>query len=570
MAPKSEKARAAGVAEGRRADQPGEDQDLAGAVESLETYRAIFDHARVGMALFGLNGEVLLANQAATELLGYGLDELRHLGVLAITHPEDRGISRRKLKRLVSGRVDSYCLRKRFLHRDGRIVWTNTTASLIRNARGEPSAVLGSLEDVTEVMRAQEAQRFLSEASRVLASSLDYETTLRRVAELAVPDLADWCSLYLVGEDGALRQVTTVARDPAKAEVLRKLGGDYLPRTSESQTSLVWKVAQSGEARLVTRFDQERAEQTARDAEHVRLIRQLGARARIVVPLIARDGVLGVLALGHAESGRSYTPDDLARAEELARRCAVAIENARLYAGATDAIRLRDEFLSVAAHELKTPLTSLLGMAQLLERTLDRNGSVEPDRLRKRLAGIRQQSLRLARLVNQLLDVSRIDGGRLTLQREPTDVVALVEGVVAAARAWESGHAIVVQATDRPSVSVDPLRFEQVLTNLLDNAMKYSPAGSRIEVHLDSMPSAGVTVRVIDQGIGVPPEHRALVFDRFYQAHADSYLSGLGLGLYISRHIVELHGGTLVAVFPEDGGTHFVVRVPGLRNGKDG
>lgn len=293
------------------------------------------------------------------------------------------------------------------------------------------------------------------------------------------------------------------------------------------------------------------------------MMRQLGVRSRVVVPLVARGDVLGVLALGQAESGRSYGPADLVRAEELGRRCAVAIENARLYADATDAIRLRDEFLSVAAHELKAPLTSLLGMAQLLERTLDRQGAVEPERLRRRLSGIRQQSIRLARLINQLLDISRIDGGRLTLQREPTDVATLVEGVVTDARAWESGHAIVVESQDRPVILVDPLRFEQVLTNLIDNAMKYSPPGSRIEVILARAGPAAVTVRVNDQGIGVPPTHRALIFDRFYQAHADSHLSGLGLGLYISRRIVELHGGTIVAEFPESGGTRFEVRIPG-------
>jgi signal transduction histidine kinase/predicted hydrocarbon binding protein len=226
---------------------------------------------------------------------------------------------------------------------------------------------------------------------------------------------------------------------------------------------------------------------------------------------------------------------------------------------------VRDEFLSVAAHELKTPMTSLRGFAQLLLLQADKGEATEPERLRQALTAIDEQSGKLSRLVGQLLDISRLEAGRLVLERKITDVASLVEDVVAAAvaaaRATTSRHSFKVTGT-RPVVAfVDPLRLEQVLTNLVDNAVKYSPKGGPIEIDV-SKGKAEVRVAVKDRGIGVPSEHRARIFDRFYQAHAEHRLGGMGLGLYISRQIVDLHGGRLEARYPAGGGTEVVVKVP--------
>jgi signal transduction histidine kinase len=226
---------------------------------------------------------------------------------------------------------------------------------------------------------------------------------------------------------------------------------------------------------------------------------------------------------------------------------------------------IRDEFLSVAAHELKTPMTSLRGFAQLLLLQADKGEALEPERLRPALTAIDEQSGKLARLVGQLLDISRLEAGRLVLERKITDVASLVEDVVAAAvaasRAMTNRHTFKVSGP-RPVVAfVDPLRLEQVLTNLVDNAVKYSPKGGPIEIDV-SKRKAEVRIAVKDCGIGVPTEHRDRIFDRFYQAHAEHRLGGMGLGLYISRQIVDLHGGRLEARYPGGGGTEVIVRVP--------
>jgi signal transduction histidine kinase len=226
------------------------------------------------------------------------------------------------------------------------------------------------------------------------------------------------------------------------------------------------------------------------------------------------------------------------------------------------ALRARDEFLSIAAHELRTPLTTLSGQAQMALRQLRRDGNLEPERGAQALQAITRQSDTLAQLVSRLLDVSRLDAGKLALERRPTDLALLTEQAVSGAQSRTDRHTITLTAPDSLEAWVDPLRLEQVLTNLLDNAIKYSPGVGTIDVVLTQPEPGVVELSVRDHGLGIPPERRRQIFERYAQAHNASHRSGLGLGLYISRQIVELHGGSIRAEFPADGGTRIVVRLP--------
>jgi signal transduction histidine kinase/predicted hydrocarbon binding protein len=221
----------------------------------------------------------------------------------------------------------------------------------------------------------------------------------------------------------------------------------------------------------------------------------------------------------------------------------------------------RDEFLSVAAHELKTPLTSLKGFVQVLLRQLEKGGPADPARLGRALKTIDEQSLKLSRLVAQLLDVSRIDAGRLVVDATPLNVVTLVEEAVVAARTRTSRHTVSLRAPTALFAPVDPLRLEQVLTNLLENAIKFSPAGGDVEVTVQR-DGGRALIAITDHGVGVPLEHRERIFDRFFQVPAGGSVGGMGLGLHISRQIVELHGGRLTAEFPPRGGTRLLVALP--------
>ena len=261
--------------------------------------------------------------------------------------------------------------------------------------------------------------------------------------------------------------------------------------------------------------------------------------------------------------GASAIARDISERRQLEQEREELLERERQARAASEAaVRTRDEFLSIASHELRSPLATVKGHAQMVLRRLDRDGQLDANRATEALRAILCQSDKLNRLIDQLLNVSRLEVGKLQLERQTIDVVAVVEQVVSNARARGDSHVISLVAPHSVEAEVDPLRLEQVLTNLLENAVKYSPEGGTIEVGVSRSMDDAVEIAVRDHGPGVPPEKRSLIFERFYQAHGNGHKSGLGLGLYVSRQIAELHGGDITAEFPSDGGSRFVVVLP--------
>ena len=248
------------------------------------------------------------------------------------------------------------------------------------------------------------------------------------------------------------------------------------------------------------------------------------------------------------------------RAEERLQRALEAEHEARLEAEA--ALHVRDEFLLIAAHELRNPLACLSLHAQFALQRLSHSEHLDPARTEHSLQSICGQATRLARLLDRLLDVSRLEADHLTLQRRPTDVAMLVEQVVRSTRARSDQHPIMLEAPASLQAWIDPLRLEQVLINLLDNAIKHNPQGEPIVVTLSQPVPSTLEITVSDRGAGIPIEARDRIFERFFQARSDDATQGLGLGLYVSRQIVELHGGQIRADFPTEGGTHVVVTLP--------
>lgn len=295
-------------------------------------------------------------------------------------------------------------------------------------------------------------------------------------------------------------------------------------------------------------------------------------RSFLAVPLLWRGGAFGLLEVDSTEPGAFLEEDQrllqrvaasLSGPIQLARRHA---EEQRMRAELEDAVRARDVFVGIAAHELKTPLTSMRGYAQLILRSLNQGSTVAPDRLRHAMETIDQQGEKLGRHITQLLDVSRMDAGRFALDRAPCDLAALAREAAAQLQmhAAQSNVDVRVNAPDTPVVAdVDSLRIEQVLINLIDNAVKFSPPDGRavVGVKLDAR-SGEVHITVKDAGPGVPESQRQAIFQRFHQAHGQGYRGGMGLGLYLSRQIVERHGGRLTAEFPEHGGTEMRVTLP--------
>jgi excisionase family DNA binding protein len=226
------------------------------------------------------------------------------------------------------------------------------------------------------------------------------------------------------------------------------------------------------------------------------------------------------------------------------------------------ALQLRDEFLSIASHELRTPLTALNVQAQLALQRIEEDDQLDRERVLRALRSIRGHGDKLARLLGRLLDISRLESGNLGIQSWPTDLCALVGAVVEAGESWRHRHDISIDCPDSLNATVDSLRLEQVLINLLENAVKFSPNGGSIQVALRQAEAGLVELSVRDHGLGIPTEKRGSIFERYFQAHSDAHRGGMGLGLYISRQIVELHGGEIWAEFPPDGGTRVVMQLP--------
>jgi signal transduction histidine kinase len=234
-----------------------------------------------------------------------------------------------------------------------------------------------------------------------------------------------------------------------------------------------------------------------------------------------------------------------------------------LYENATSAIELRDTFLTIAAHELKTPMTTILGYAQLLSRQVEHSLGPRAEAVRRAALKIEDRTRHLARLVEQVLDVSRLVASRMQLNRDDTDLVKMMKTLVADFAVRHATHEFSVHVPQaRLLALVDPMRLEQVMANLLDNAVRYSPVGGPIDVTVERGPQESIVLSVRDWGLGIPEEHRTQIFERFHRAHELASRSGMGLGLHISREIVLLHGGEITAAFPPDGGSHFTVRLP--------
>ncbi|MDP9151920.1 MAG: ATP-binding protein [Myxococcota bacterium] len=400
--------------------------------------------------------------------------------------------------------------------------------------------------------RTTQRLRLLADAGTLLAQSLEVTPTLATLTRLAVAWFAQGCAVDL-RDGGATRAVAVATADAWLEEPTRKALARY---SGVEPPPAVEHVLSSARPLLLRDVNEEVLRGFAVDDEHFAALLSLGMRSVIVVPLVARGTVVGVLSLARSR-GPLYDEDDLALAAELGWRAALALDNARLFKRATEAVAARDEFLAIASHELNTPLTPLKMQLDSLRR-----GKFAPDRVLEKLDAASRQVTRLANLVSELLDVSRISGGRLHLQREYFDMAALVDEIIGRmAEETERAASRIVLRAERPCFgSWDRMRMDQVVTNLLTNAVKYG-SGKPIEIDLTCRPEA-VRLVVRDHGIGIAPEHQRRIFERFERAASVRHYGGFGLGLWIARQIVEASDGTIVVESAPGEGSTFIVTLP--------
>ncbi len=415
--------------------------------------------------------------------------------------------------------------------------------------------------------QANERLRLLASAGETLARSLDLDETMQAVARLAVPGFCDWCVVDLV-EGDEIRRVATVHSNHELAEAAHVAARGRPARLGDDGG--VARVIAERTPRFFPRVPAEALARGARTPQHLAFLEKARVVSSIVLPLIAGDVCFGALSFTTAESQRVFGEDDLQFAQEIGHRAALAIANARLYRSAQvaveraeDANRIKDEFLATVSHELRTPLNAINGWAVLLADNIDDRASVE-----KGLEVIRRNARTQTKIVEDILDVSRIVTGKMKIDVAPVDVVAIVREALEVVRPSADARAITLSLRTLPDrdwlLVADAMRLQQVMWNLLTNAIKFTDPGGDVAVEVDH-DGQNVILSVADTGNGIDPDFLPHVFDRFRQADGSTTrrFGGLGLGLAIVRHIVELHGGRVAVESPGAGkGATFTIVLP--------
>lgn len=396
----------------------------------------------------------------------------------------------------------------------------------------------------------------LVQAGETLAASLDYTTTLRAVAALAVRGFADACLVDILNEDGTAERLAVDHRDPT----LRERMGELLAYpVRPGRDVLAYQAMQTGRAELIEVVDDAGLVSIAQDAEHLELLRSGKPHSLILAPLTARDKLLGVLLLVSVRPERSFDGEDLRLAEELARRAALAVDNARLYAQAQNAIAARDQLLAVVSHDLRNPLgVVMMGTSFLRELVPADDPQVE-----RQLDMIGRSAEHMHRMIEDLLDVARVDAGRLSVDPAPVPGAALIREGAELLGPLAAEHGITLRTErdgDLPPVLADRSRILQVFSNLGGNAVKFTPRGGRITLGAVATGDA-LRFHVADTGPGIPAEHLVHLFDRFWQASRNDR-RGIGLGLAIVQGIVTAHGGRVWAESTSGEGSTFHFTLP--------
>jgi PAS domain S-box-containing protein len=549
----------------------------------------------------------------------YGLppdvSELRLATFLERVVPEDRGKARKQVERAAAA-GGNFEFEERIRRPDGEVRLLRSSGRVLLDHDGRPTRLLGVCQDITEQRAAEEAasrlaaetrartaaqeaearMTFLAAASRELASSLDSETTLRAVARLAVPTIADWAAVDIIDDAGNLRRLAVQHSDPAKVQLAIELAARYPPDPAAAYG--VHSIVRTGKSQYLEEIPDEVLEQSAQDEEHLRMIRQLGLRSYLAVPLSTGDNaVLGAMVLVYAESGRRYTEQDRLLAEDLGRRAAVAIENARLVTQLRDArTRLQEQaeelelqaeelagrnlelqqqsralvalsnaksdFMATVSHELRTPLNAIIGYAELLHEGVPQP---VPEPARTQVERIRLGAKHLLQLIEEILTFSSLEAGRqqVTIERIPMgELLAELQAIIEPLAARE-GLQFSVRADGAPGVLVsDGNKVRQILVNLLSNAIKFTERG-RVELDVGAADGL-VKFAVRDTGPGISAADQARLFEPFWQADQSRTrrAQGAGLGLTISDRLARMLDGEITVDSSVGAGSVFTLSLP--------
>lgn len=504
-------------------------------------------------------GRILFANHAAAEQLGYAPGEM--LGrnahdLFHYAHADGTPFPREACPIARAGHEGRPVLVQNEVlwRRDGSAFPVAYSSSPVRRD-GELVGAVVRFTDVTEQRRAEEALQLLAESGRVLASSLELDGTLQAIAGLAVPQLAEIVMVDMVEEDGSVRRVGA-ARAEGEAAALFERARRIPPRLGDGGPQA--QVIEHGGTLLIPRIEDAWIDTIGRGAEHADIVRGLAPRSLLVAPMRSREGMQGTVSFIRTAAREPFDEADRELAEELAMRAALAVENARLYDAARRATRARDDMLGVVSHDLRNPIHSIFMSSSFLLELLPEAMKVE----RTQAAVSKRAAERANRLIQDLLDITHIESGRLSLHREPHDAASIAQEALehAAIVAADRGITLVRGRMDSAEVEVDRDRVVQALGNLLGNALKFTPPGGRVAVSVDA-DAQNACISVADTGPGIAPEQIPRLFDRYWQANTADR-RGVGLGLSIVKGIAAAHGGEVKVRSQPGAGTTFTLVLP--------
>jgi signal transduction histidine kinase len=423
-------------------------------------------------------------------------------------------------------------------------------------------------KDITAIKKAEESAHYLARASDALASSLDYETTLAELTRLIVPEFADWAAIDVVGEDGKPRQLAVAHVDPDKVRWAYELNKRYPP--DPNAPTGVYNVLRTGKPELYSEIPEEMVSAGAIDEEHLNIIRELGLKSAIVVPLVAHERTLGAMTLVSTASGRRYTDADLDLAMELARRAALAVDNARVHKAELDARHAAEaanlaktQFLAVMSHELRTPLNAIAGYAELMRMGI--RGPVTTEQ-QADLDRIKRSQRNLLSLINDVLNYAKLEAGHIEFDTQPVllhDFLDDIESLVTPQLQGKGLKYEYEKCDDTLSVLADAEKMRQIVLNLLSNAIKFTPAGGTISMECEA-DDGKVRIRVRDTGVGIPDDKIGAIFEPFVQLDRKltSANEGTGLGLAISRDLARGMAGDLSVESTVGQGSVFSLELP--------
>jgi PAS domain S-box-containing protein len=412
-------------------------------------------------------------------------------------------------------------------------------------------------DSVTDERRREDEEKFLAEVGSDLARTLDYEETLSNVAHLAVRELADFCAIDVVEDDGNASRLRVVSRDPSKAFICELLRQVPLDR---ARPHIIWSVLESKRPLVLHGVTQALRSIVGEVPAYQEALRHVDVQALVSVPLVAHGKVLGAMSFVSSTPLRQYGPDDVRLAQELGVRAALAIENAGLYRDAQRAVKVRDDVLGVVAHDLRNPVNSILMQLHVLVRA----GREPERRTQKPIRTIRRAALRMNHLISDLIDVARMEAGGLPIEPAWVSASQLVSESVEAQSDLAASTSLDLRsdaAQALPDVWADHERILQVFENLIGNSFKFTDPGGHVTVGAAAGQGEDV-FWVSDTGRGITAEEMPHVFDRFWQASCGTKRCGAGLGLSIVKGIVEAHGGRVWVESERGRGTTFAFAIP--------